>query len=510
MLASIYMQHLTVVSLLAASTQTVTYQSRPDIVKPVFNISYSTPQLALADGSYFVGVRGALPTSLNILDANGDVVYWQPLGLDTLGPFNFRPQVLNGDLVLTYWTGLTAGEHGYGHVTILKQDYTELATVTAPGLTKSDFHESRITRDGTLLTTLYETKINQDTSTVPGGTIGTTILDACFSELAISDGNELFHFCLHDAGVPFTESYHPINSSELVWDWAHPNAVYKDVLGNYVLSARYMHTVYYISSASGQILWKLGGKNSTFSGSGTDFSWQHDAKFVGEGGRPTSDIAYARTRRVSLFNNANTPTEHDQIVSTGIVVEIDFAALTATNVANFTTERVEQITATSQGNFEVYGADDLPSPPSKFTGGGLVSFGNVPAFAEFTKNGTLQRIVHWGDIDAPFPGTYRTYKAPWQGYPRTAPDIVVRQHVLYVSWNGATSVRKWRIVQGDNTTTVLRTGFETVVALDAKTEDKVQAIALDYADNELGRSQYVLASGLSTEIGAVLGKGVPL
>lgn len=68
------------------------------------------------------------------------------------------------------------------------------------------------------------------------------------------------------------------------WDWFHINSVDKDAAGNYLVSSRHMHAVYYVSGASGEVLWTLGGNNSSFTSTSDDanattFYWQHDARW---------------------------------------------------------------------------------------------------------------------------------------------------------------------------------------------------------------------------------------
>lgn len=68
-------------------------------------------------------------------------------------------------------------------------------------------------------------------------------------------------------------------------DVKHLNSIEKDSQGNYMISSRHYSTIYYLSPA-GDILWQLGGKNSSFQmGEGTDFYWQHDARWIEEGTR---------------------------------------------------------------------------------------------------------------------------------------------------------------------------------------------------------------------------------
>lgn len=91
-------------------------------------------------------------------------------------------------------------------------------------------------------------------------------------------------------------------ASDTPFDYAHVNSVVKDGAGNYLLSIRHLSALAYISGRNGSVLWKLGGKNSSFTGNGNDFFWQHDAQFVGEGTWDAADTREAMregTRRIS-------------------------------------------------------------------------------------------------------------------------------------------------------------------------------------------------------------------
>jgi hypothetical protein len=67
------------------------------------------------------------------------------------------------------------------------------------------------------------------------------------------------------------------------WDYFHINSAEKDSKGNFLISARHCHAVYYISGSSGDVLWRLNGKNSTFAmGNNTAFWFQHDARWQAE------------------------------------------------------------------------------------------------------------------------------------------------------------------------------------------------------------------------------------
>lgn len=102
-------------------------------------------------------------------------------------------------------------------------------------------------------------------------------------------------------------------------------------------------------------------------------------------------------------------------------------------------------------------------------------------------------------------GTYRAYKYEgWVGRPETKPDVKALGYgygsenggegstvAVYVSWNGATEVRRWRIlVDGERIGEVEKTGFETVFAA-TNLSGPVQVEALDSSGKKLARSDKV-------------------
>ena len=96
-------------------------------------------------------------------------------------------------------------------------------------------------------------------------------------------------------------------------------------------------------------------------------------------------------------------------------------------------------------------------------------------------------------------GTYRAYKYnDWVGQPDRIPDVKALGYgneggigntvAIYVSWNGATEVRKWRFTaNGKVLDTVDESGFETVFAA-KDVSGWIQAEALDSEGKSLQRS----------------------
>ncbi len=95
--------------------------------------------------------------------------------------------------------------------------------------------------------------------------------------------------------------------------------------------------------------------------------------------------------------------------------------------------------------------------------------------------------------------TYRTERAEWHATPTTPPDAVLGQpaedggQTMYMSWNGATDVTRWRIEAGPteeelrHVGTAPSRGFETVVELRPPDDSQVfRVTALDPSGAPLG------------------------
>ena len=80
---------------------------------------------------------------------------------------------------------------------------------------------------------------------------------------------------------------------------------------------------------------------------------------------------------------------------------------------------------------------------------------------------------------------------------RAAFAVAVRARNVYVSWNGATEVSSWQLLQGPRKTelrpvrAVAKTGFETRIPLGAAAAGWIAVRALDRRERALGRSTAV-------------------
>jgi hypothetical protein len=517
-------------SLLATSL--AAYVTRPDIIPIAWDVTYTAANASdsLAPGYVFIAPRTVQPGNLAIFNGSNGQLVWYSTPYEVAngggggGGYDLHPQTYNDEPVLTYWAGRQAGGNGYGNITVLAQNYSTLANVSAPGV-GSDMHETRLTRNNTLLSTLYNTTDGVDASMLTTGLQDSWVLDACFYELQLPSGTPLYQWCASKNGITADESFLGIPTSptqDAPWDWMHPNSVNKDDLGNYLFSLRHAHMAVYVSGVDGSILWRLGGMNSNFSGQGANFSWQHDVQWVqdpvDQDVATLAQIMQNGTRRLSIFDNASNATVNNATESRGMLVELDFANKTATLITEYSHPNGEVLLASSQCNTQFMNnglMDDLEVEPKSTNV--LMGYGYLPVFAEYSLDGTPLQVTHFGDMGEI--QSYRVYKAPWIGKPTTKPVVAVDNNgTAYASWNGATEVFHWHFLVSQNGTDqqnntaqvnattdrrdqqyagyyVRKNSFETAVGLNVTEGQSVFVRALDSQGSELARSIPLLFNG---------------
>jgi Arylsulfotransferase (ASST) len=452
----------------APSPAARSFHSRPDL-RPA-RIAVHRDEPGAAPGLFFVAPRpsGAALGGPMILDGHGRLLWFKQLEAGRQAA-DVKVQRYQGRPVLTWGDRPTEAHAGAFNV-VADDHYRVIATVRAQGEgVTTDLHDFVLEPSGTALVLGFRT-VTRDL-TAYGGPGDGRVQEAIVQNIDVATGAVLWtwrsldHISLDES----VEKPDPDGS----FDYLHANSLARTSDGDILLSARHTSAVYKIDPVSGRIVWRLGGKRSDFTmGPGTRFGYQHDARPLGGG-------------RVSLFDNADVDAGSPRR-SSGMVVALDMAHRRARLVRAL--HRPKELLSTSQGNFQV-----LPG------GGAVVGWGSQPVVSEFSPRGRLL-------FDASFPSadqqSYRAYKFPWTGHPTAPPDVVAsRSHgdrtVAFVSWNGATEVRRWVLLAGPSPQRlrpVARrpwTGFETRLA--ARTPARWVAVrALDAAGRPLGRSKAIV------------------
>jgi hypothetical protein len=426
------------------------FHSRPDLQPPRIKLFARTR--FVSPGYVFLAPKKKVTQGGPlILDNRGRVVWFMPV--DRRGVTDFRVQRYRGKPVLTWWRGKSADGKRLGEYSIYDSSYRLVAHVRPGNGIAGDMHEFLITPRNTALMTLsHRVRVKSR-----------SVLEGALQEVDIKSGRVLFEWHSIDH-VPLVESYYHLpRNPDRTYDYFHINSIEVDHDGNLLVSSRNTHTVYKIDRHTGRIIWRLGGKRSDFTlGRGVAFGWQHDARRQPDG-------------TLTLFDNAAWPKLRKQ--SRGIVLRVDERHRRVTLLHSFV--HTPPLVAVDQGNMQKLA-----------NGNYLVGWGHQPYVTEFGPHGKPLLDFRFGRSGV---DSYRAYKFRWAGRPHSRPSIAVDGDTLYVSWNGATEVRSWQLLGGDEKKklrpllAVPKTGFEAAIPLP---EDAawVAVRALDRLGRSLARS----------------------
>jgi len=451
------------------------FHSRPELQPPIVTVTAQSP--AVASGDVFVAPYGGTgQAGPMILEPSGALVWFKPLPANTEAS-NLEVQQYEGKPVLTWWQGnISVHGFGLGEDVIADDTYTDIAHVRAGNGLQADLHELQLTPQGTALITAYD-PILCNLSAVGGPAYG-GVTDSVFQEIDVRTGLVMYEWTSIDH-VALGESYEPANRSSTAYpyDFFHLNSVSLDRDGSLLISSRNTWTVYKLAAASGQILWRLGGKHPSFKmGPGTGTAWQHDPRELPDGA-------------ISTFDNGDSPKAHSE--SRGIVVGVNQQTGTATLLTRLT--HTPALLVESQGNLQALANGDW-----------FVGWGQEPYFSEFSPEGQLLFDAHFPAHDE----SYRAFRFEWTGTPAHPPTFAFGAAsggagTVYASWNGATLVASWRVLAGASPSSLgtvalePRSGFETAIAVPAGTAGPyVEVQALGAAGQVLGSSAAVSEGSL--------------
>ena len=285
----------------------------------------------IGQGAFFITPTGDTGTYANgpeILSPNGSVVWFHAIPSGQTAS-DFREQAYLGRPVLTWWQGTGLGGLSSGSDYIYNTNFQPIATVNAGNGLSADGHEFLITPQNTALILSYTTATANLSSI--GGPSDQTVINGVVQEINIATGQVLFQWNSADH-VPFSQSEQPLPASPSTpWDWFHINAVKLDTDGNLLIDARNTWTAYKVDRHSGNIIWQLGGKDSSFKlqaapgqtldSAGEIFAWQHDPEALGGGlysffdnessGTPLLPTSRAVTVRLNPFDHTATLIKSD-------------------------------------------------------------------------------------------------------------------------------------------------------------------------------------------------------
>jgi hypothetical protein len=446
------------------------FLSRPDLLPPTVTVTASSSEEA-SGYTFLAPYAGPGQYGPMILDNAGRLVWFKPVPKGARAA-DLRVQQYENRPVLTWWEEpLVAGGKRDGGIVIADSSYRTIKIVRAGNGYQPDLHAFQIAPNGTAVFTVFDA-IRCNLTGHKGPADG-AVADTLFQEMDLKTGLVRFEWHSLDH-VSLSDSYSPVGSTgtpKSPWDYFHINAVSNEGR-DLLVDSRNTWAAYDIDAHTGKVLWRLGGKKSSFKmGHAARPAWQHDLRRNPDG-------------TISFFDNGATPKVHSQ--SRVIVLRLDTTHMTAELVSSFA--HAKPLIAPSQGDFQ-------PLPDGKW----FVGWGQEPYLSEYASTGGLL-------FDAHMPPRYQSYTAfkyPWTGAPTETPRLALTSEggstVVHASWNGATNVVRWRLLGGPSKdalaplATATTAGFETSIPIVAPPR-YLAAQAIDSQGHVLGVSGLIASS----------------
>jgi hypothetical protein len=455
------------------------FASAPGLHPPQLSTRGRTAFGQLASGNFLLASFPAILTKGPMTGQSG------PLIVDKhLGPVWFRPvptsaaagdlqqETLAGKPVLVWWQGVitATGATKSGQVTVVDNTYRTLATVKAQGPTGCSgatcwtisIHDAVISGTN-LWVTVYRNVPGQNL-TPYGGKANGTVYDVGVEEFSLANPRQptLVHTwdALNPGGppnVPLSDSEQPANAPgtglQGSWDAYHINAVQVLPNNQLLVSMRNTWTAYLLNTTTDAVLWRLGGKSSSFGvPANAKFAWQHDVQMLPNGEVTLFDDSCCLIEGSGKFAKPNG-------FARGLVLRLNQSAHTASLVSSYS--HAPKLVVSFLGSMQLLD-----------NGNGLVGWGNQPYFSEYSNSGRQL-------LDAQWPGKDLSYRAlftsNWRAIPFYPPSGAIRskrgETTVYASWNGATGVARWQVLGGSSASRLKpvagspRTGFETAISL---------------------------------------------
>lgn len=289
------------VFLLASFTGTA--QNFPDYNMVVYDSSVT--------GYYFMSLDKlgtdppGYPPMQIIMNEKGEIVYYRPYNINSSNDFKLQP---NG--MMSYYRG--------NKFYLLDSTFVRVDSIVCVGY-YTDGHDLQILDNGHYLL-LGSKTVNMDLSSYnyfnnngsPGsanaGVIGNIIQELDVNKNVVFEWHSHDHFEFDDV-----DEYWLDNPATV--DWTHSNTVEPDEDGNILLSSRHFNEITKINRTTGNIIWRLGGKENQFIFLNEPyiFRGQHDIRRHANG-------------NITLFDNAQHTIPHG---ARGIEYALDETTLTA-------------------------------------------------------------------------------------------------------------------------------------------------------------------------------------
>lgn len=229
-----------------------------------------------------------LPKPILILDADGYICWYALVDARNLVDFKYFPDAgLYG-----YTTFYTPQDIRF---VLMDNQFQLLDSFTTVNGILPDVHDFQITRNNTYLICGLSDRIVDLSAHQINGMPGSaqTHAEGFVVQEFDQDHNLVFQWDSNDHIHP-SKAYENYGYNPDNYDYCHGNAVEEDDDGHLLLSFRHLNAVYKVDRQTGEVIWELGGKTSSF-------TFANDAGFSGQ-----HDIRRLPNGHITVFDNANT------------------------------------------------------------------------------------------------------------------------------------------------------------------------------------------------------------
>jgi hypothetical protein len=414
------------------------------------------------------GEHGAM-----IFESSGELVWFHRPPNPDWGIADLRPQIWQGHDDLLWWQGLinTFG-FGTGEDVIANSAYEPVARIKGGNGLQADLHDVQLTPSGAAYVTVYyPVWADVPLPGAKGALRREVVLDSAVQEIDVRTGLVMWEW--QSLGhVPLSQSRIKAPSSG-PYDYFHLDSLQVLPEGKLLLCARNVWGVYAIAPHTGQIAWQLGTRRSSLQlASGARFGWPEEAQLLPSG-------------QLALYDGGAQSVSHPR----GEVLDLEWSNNTA-SLAPY-----GQLTGSFGTPREVGQGSIQPLADGNW----LLDSAGLPSLIEYDSEGNVIYEVKFpvGEVG------YRVYRAPWQGQPTAAPNLLADNSAAgttsYMSFDGATDVASWRLFGGSSAhtlealATAPATGFETEISTHAVAD--VLAQALNAAGEVIGESKVISTGG---------------
>jgi len=254
------------------------------------------------------------------------------------------------------------------------EDFNEVDTFQAGNGYLADGHDFQVLPNGHVLILIYNSHIIDMSQIVEGGHPAATVSGAVIQELDVYK-NVIFQWRSVDY-IPITDSYRDITRRN--FGYIHVNAVKLDETdGNIILCCRETSEVIKISRVTGEVMWRMGGKNNEFT-----FINEHEEN-APQYFRVPHDVHRHANGHLTMFDNGNDEQIGEgRTYSRGVEYDLDEENKTATMVWEYRND--PDILALTGGN-----CTRLSNGNTIIRWGGAAKTGDAPAMTEADPNGQL-------------------------------------------------------------------------------------------------------------------------